>query len=67
MVDLNIKLPEGFLEEEIRCDYKITKKMKEVWAVEIDLLCELLRVCKKHNINIFASGGTLLGAIRHKE
>lgn len=66
MVDLNIQLPKGFLEEEIRCGYKITKKMKEVWAVEIDLLCELLRVCNKHNINIFASGGTLLGAIRHK-
>lgn len=66
MVDLKINIPEDFLKEEVRCEFKVTKKMKEVWAVEIDLLCELLRVCQKHNIKIFASGGTLLGAIRHK-
>ncbi len=66
MVDLNIDLPAGFLEEETRWDYKITRQMKEVWAIELDLLSELLRVCNKHNIKIFASGGTMLGAVRHK-
>lgn len=66
MVDLKIQLPDGFLDEEIRCDYMITHEMKEVWAVELDLLTQLLDVCHKHNIKIFASGGTLLGAIRHK-
>lgn len=66
MVKLNIDLPEDFLNEEIRCDYKVTRKMKEVWAVELDLLNQLLYVCKKHGIRIFASGGTMLGAVRHK-
>ena len=66
MVDLNIKLPDDFLEEEIRCGYTVTRKMKKVWAVELDLLNELLRVCNKYNIKIFASGGTMLGAVRHK-
>lgn len=66
MVDLNIQLPDGFLEEEVRCDYFVTKQMKEVWAVLLDLLAELDRVCKKHNIKYFASGGTMLGAVRHK-
>lgn len=66
MVDLKITLPEGFLDEEIRCGYIVTRQMKEVWAVELDLLAELLRVCDKYSIKIFASGGTLLGAIRHK-
>lgn len=65
MVDLEIQLPNGFLDEEVRCGYTVTKKMKEVWAVELDLLCKLLFVCKKHHIKIFASGGTMLGAIRH--
>ena len=66
MVDLKLKLPEDFLQEETRWDYKITRQMKEVWAIELDLLSELLRVCNKHNIKIFASGGTMLGAVRHK-
>ena len=39
--------------------------MKKVWAIELDLLNQLLEVCKKHNIKIFASGGTMLGAVRH--
>lgn len=63
---IKIDLPGGFLEAETRCGHLISQKMKEVWAVELDLLIELLRVCEKHKIKIFASGGTLLGAIRHK-
>lgn len=66
MVSLNIKLPENFLDEEIREDYVVSSQMKQVWAVELDLLNKILEVCKKHNIEIMASGGTLLGAVRHK-
>lgn len=66
MVPLNISLPENFLNEEIRCGYTITRQMKEIWAVELDLLVKLLEVCKKHNIKIFASGGTMLGTVRHQ-
>ncbi|MBR6985671.1 MAG: LicD family protein [Ruminococcus sp.] len=66
MIDIKLQLPDGFLNEEERCGYKITSKMKEVWAVQLDLLVEFDRVCKKHNIKYFASGGTMLGAVRHK-
>lgn len=66
MVDVNIKLPDGFLDEEIRCGYKVSHKMKEVWAIELDLLNELLQVCDKYKIEIFANGGTMLGAARHQ-
>lgn len=31
-----------------------------------DVLKELLRVCDKHNIDLFMEGGTALGTIRHK-
>ncbi len=66
MVNLNIILPEGYLNEEIRSGYKVPHEMKKVWAVELDLLAEFDRVCKKHGIKYIASGGTMLGAVRHK-
>jgi len=47
MVSLNIKLPENFLDEEIRDDYVVSSQMKQVWAVELDLLNKILEVCKK--------------------
>ena len=33
---------------------------------QMDLLIELDRICKKHNIRYFLIGGTLIGAIRHE-
>lgn len=66
MVELNLDIPESFLQEEVRCGYTISKQMKEVWAVELDLLNELTRVCKKYDLKIYACAGTLLGAIRHQ-
>lgn len=66
MVDLRITLPDGFLDEEVRCGYTVTKNMKEIWAVELDLLYVLDCVCKKYNIEYWADGGTMLGAIRHQ-
>jgi lipopolysaccharide cholinephosphotransferase len=65
MVNLNIQLPNDFLNEEIRCGYTVSSKMKEVWAVELDLLVELMRVCKLNGIQIYADGGTALGCVRH--
>ena len=66
MIDLKIQIPDGFLEEEVRCDYLVTSHMKEVWAVMLDLLVEFDRVCKTYGLKYFASGGTLLGAVRHR-
>lgn len=66
MVNLNIELPESFFLEEERDGYLVSAKMKELWAVQLDLLNELDRVCKKHNLKYVLDFGTLLGAIRHK-
>ena len=54
------------LKEEIISGYKVSEEMKKVWKIEIDLLVELMRVCEKYNLKLYAEGGTLLGAIRHK-
>lgn len=66
MVNLKIDLPANFLAEEERSNFVVNAKMKEVWAVELDLLNEFQRVAKKHKIRYIASGGTMLGAVRHK-
>lgn len=66
MIDLELEISESFYEEEVQDGYLVSKEMKEIWAVELDLLNKLLEVCKKHNIKIVACGGTVLGAVRHK-
>lgn len=64
MIDI-IKLEETFYEEEIRCGYRVSSKMKKLWAVELDLLKQFLGVCEKYQLKYYPSGGTLLGCVRH--
>lgn len=45
--------------------YTIHPKRKKVWAVQLKMLKEFIRICKKYNISYFAHSGTLLGAMRH--
>ena len=65
MVDLQIDLPQNFLDEEEISGYLVTSQMKEVWAVELDLMAQLDRVCRENGLTYFAGAGTLLGAVRH--
>lgn len=63
---IKLALPIEFLKPEIRDGYEVSEKLKKIWAVELDLLCELIRVCRKHDIKMQVFAGTLLGAVRHK-
>lgn len=66
MENVHLQVPEGFLEDEERCGYFVSSKMKKVWAVQMDMLCELDRICEKYGLTYYADSGTLIGAIRHK-
>ena len=43
---INLQLDDSFYKEEIRDGYTVTTKQKKIWAVEMDLLDQLLKVCK---------------------
>ena len=63
---MKLQIEDSFYQEEERCGYLVSAHMKKVWAVELDLLYQLDQVCKKYGIKYYASGGTILGAERHK-
>ena len=42
------------------------EQLREVQLLQLEILKETVRICKKHDIKYFLTGGTLLGAIRHK-
>lgn len=50
---------------DIQCDFPVSEKRKEVWNIEIDMLEQVKKICKNHEISYFAICGTLLGTIRH--
>ena len=52
--------------DEIRSGFLVTTDRKKIWNKEIELLLEVDRICKKHDIKYFAFFGTMLGAARHK-
>lgn len=55
-----------FFKEETRWDFLVTEERKKIWAVEINILEEFDRVCKKHNLTWFMHFGSLLGTVRHQ-
>lgn len=42
------------------------KEFRKMQLMQLDMLKEFDRVCRKHNIKYTIFGGTLLGAVRHK-
>ena len=63
---ISLQLDDDFFKEETRCDFLVTERTKKIWAIELDLLDQLIRVCEKHKIKMSVWAGTLLGTVRHK-
>ena len=59
------KMPDTFLQDEVRCGFLVPAAVKQAWAAELEVLAEIDRVCRLHGITYFADWGTLLGTVRH--
>lgn len=56
---------EKYFEDEVRDGFYIPSMIKRSWAVALDVLSEVDRICQKYDIKYYAEWGTLLGAVRH--
>lgn len=60
-----MKFDDRFYEGEVRDGFYVRPMMKRAWAAQMEILSEIDKLCRKHDIRWFADWGTLLGAIRH--
>lgn len=55
------------MNKEVEQQYvNVPSELKNLWAVEMDILLKFAEICEKHHLKWFAGGGTLLGAVRHR-
>ena len=45
-----LELDDNYFKEEERCGFKVLSMMKRVWAVEMDVLTEIDRICKEYGL-----------------
>ena len=57
---------DDYFRDEVRCGFTVPAMMKRVWAADLAVLSEVLRIAGAHGITCFAAFGTLLGAVRHR-
>lgn len=61
-----LKFENSYFEDEVRDGFYIPAMIKRAWAAELEVLAEVDRICRKHNIKYFADWGTLLATVRHE-
>lgn len=47
-------------------DFMKKENLDKLHSIEVEILDEFVRICKKNQLEYFLIGGTLLGAVRHK-
>ena len=54
-----------YFRDEVRNGFYIPTVVKQAWAMCLDILSEIDRICQKYSITYYADWGTFLGAVRH--
>lgn len=57
------------LDDEYIADFYVSVyqgKLERIKKIEMELMAEIDRICKKHDITYFLVGGSMLGAVRHQ-
>ncbi|MDO4166532.1 MAG: LicD family protein [Eubacteriales bacterium] len=57
---------DDFFEDEVIEGFYVPSIMKMLWAAKLEVLLDIGKVCKRHQIKWHISFGTLLGAVRHQ-
>lgn len=60
-----MQIPYSYLEDEVKDGFYVNSMMKCCWAAQMNILDQIDRICRKHNIQYQAEWGTLLGVVRH--
>ena len=63
-MELETEVPNLYLEDTI-ATFVVSKEMKCLWAIQLDLLAKIDSICRKYNIRYSIDSGTLIGAKRH--
>ena len=50
----------------MKCKEYDSKTLETLHSVELEIFDEFARICKKHKLEYFLTGGTMLGAVRHE-
>lgn len=58
----SVMLSDSYFEESQEEGTLVTEELKRIRAAELEILWEIQRLCKKHNLTYYAYGDTLLGA-----
>ena len=53
------------LQQETLCGFVVSTKRKAVWNTELEMVKQFAAICDEYRLKYVASGGTLLGVIRH--
>ncbi len=54
-----------YFRDEVRNGFYIPTVVKQAWAMCLDILSEIDRICVEYGITYYADWGTFLGAVRH--
>ena len=61
-----MKFDQEYFESEVRSGFFVPGIMKRCWAAQMEILSDIDKICRKHNLKWSLAYGSIMGAARHK-